>query len=195
MRKDKINLLKAEFKDLTNRLGTVEGEMARVDSESNEEKTLYSLARLIYSRKVVDAKIFSVKTEEGSLFMRQMAFKTIEKKLAKKNEELQEVRDTRKKLDDKEKEICAEIEKLQNQKVEFIFAQVKKKIRNENLDISSGAILPMLEALRNNKQITDSTISTDEIESSADDSIPDAKEKCANNIVGRVQTISEITGG
>ena len=77
--------------------------MARVDSESNEEKTLYSLARLIYSRKVVDAKIFSVKTEEGSLFMRQMAFKTIEKKLAKKNEELQEVRDTRKKLDDKEK--------------------------------------------------------------------------------------------
>ena len=61
------------------------------------------------------------------------------------------MRDSRKKLDDKEKETCAEIEKLQNQKVEYIFAQVKKEIRNENLDISSGAILPMLEALRNRK--------------------------------------------
>ena len=67
--------------------------------------------------------------------MRQISYKSIEKKLKKKNGELVELRDFRKKLDAKEKEICAEIERLQNEKVEFIFAQVKKEIKNENLDI------------------------------------------------------------
>ena len=85
--------------------------------------------------------------------MRQISFKTIEKNLQKKNAELVELRDFRRKLDDKEKEICADIEKLQNEKVEFIFAQVKKEIKNENLDISSGSILPLLEVLRKNQQI------------------------------------------
>ena len=85
--------------------------------------------------------------------MRQISFKTIEKKLEKKNAELVELRDFRRKLDAKEKEICADIEKLQNEKVEFIFAQVKKEIKNENLDISSGSILPLLEVLRKNQQI------------------------------------------
>lgn len=66
--------------------------------------------------------------------MRQISYKSIEKKLEKKNGELVELRDFRKKLDAKEKEICAEIERLQNEKVEFIFAQVKKEIKNENLD-------------------------------------------------------------
>lgn len=41
-----------------------------------------------------------------------------------------------------------------------------------NLDISSGAILPMLETLQNNQQITDSTIST--------------AEKGSDNLVSRV---------
>ena len=70
--------------------------------------------------------------------MRQISFKTIEKNLQKKNAELVELRDFRRKLDAKEKEICAEIEKLQNEKVEFIFTQVKKEIKNENLDVSSA---------------------------------------------------------
>lgn len=85
--------------------------------------------------------------------MRQISFKTIEKNLQKKNAELLELRDFRRKLDTKEKEICAEIEKLQNEKVEFIFAQVKKEIKNENLDVSSGSILSLLEVLRKNQQI------------------------------------------
>ena len=85
--------------------------------------------------------------------MRQISFKTIEKNLAKKNAELVELRDFRRKLDAKEKEICADIEKLQNEKVEFIFAQVKKEIKNENLDVSSGSILSLLEVLRKNQQI------------------------------------------
>ena len=56
-------------------------------------------------------------------------------------------------MDAKEKEICAEIEKLQNEKVEYIFAQVKKEIKNENLDISSGSILSLVEVLRKNQEI------------------------------------------
>lgn len=96
--------------------------------------------------------------------MRQVSFKTIEKKLEKKNAELVELRDFRRKLDAKEKEICADIEKLQNEKVEYIFAQVKKEIKNENLDISSGSILPLLEVLRKNQQILNPEISSDEIE-------------------------------
>ena len=77
--------------------------------------------------------------------MRQMSFKAIEKKLAKKN---------------------AEIEKLQNQKVEFIFAQVKKEMKNENLDVSSRSILSLLEVLRKNQQIFNPKISSDEVEDS-----------------------------
>ena len=47
----------------------------------------------------------------GEKFMRQINFEMIEKKLAKKNAELQEVRETRQKLLDKEKEISASIDK------------------------------------------------------------------------------------
>ena len=95
--------------------------------------------------------------------MRQSSFKTIEKKLEKKNAELVELRDFRRKLDAKEKEICAEIERLQNEKVEYIFAQVKKEIKNENLDISSGSILPLLEVLRKNQQIMNPEILSKEV--------------------------------
>ena len=59
--------------------------------------------------------------------MKQISFKAIEKKLEKKNLELMDIRESRRKLDDKEKEICAAIEKLQNQKVEVIFEEVKKE--------------------------------------------------------------------
>ena len=85
--------------------------------------------------------------------MKQLNLKMLEKKLEKKNAELVEVRDFRKKLDDKEKEICAAIEKIQNQKIEIIFEQVKKEIRNKNLDISSASVLTIVDALKNNQQI------------------------------------------
>lgn len=85
--------------------------------------------------------------------MKPMSFKAIEKKLEKKNAELVEVREFRKKLDDKEKEICAAIETLQNRKVEVIFEQVKKEIKNKNLDISSVTVLSIVDALKNNQQI------------------------------------------
>ena len=95
--------------------------------------------------------------------MRQISFKSIEKKLKKKNDELVELRDFRKKLDAKEKEICAEIERLQNEKVEFIFAQVKKEIKNENLDISSGSILSLVEVLRKNQEIMNPETTSEKI--------------------------------
>ena len=84
--------------------------------------------------------------------MRQTNFELLDKKLAKKNAELQEVRETRKKLEDKEKAIKSDIEKLQNQKIEFIFEQVKKEIRSENLNVTSSAVMPLLEVLRKNHQ-------------------------------------------
>lgn len=95
--------------------------------------------------------------------MRQISYKSIEKKLEKKNDELVELRDFRKKLDAKEKEICAEIERLQNEKVEFIFAQVKKEIKNEKLDISSGSILSLVEVLRKNQQIMNPEATSEKI--------------------------------
>ena len=83
--------------------------------------------------------------------------------MTKKNAELVELRDFRRKLDAKEKEICADIEKLQNEKVEFIFAQVKKEIKNENLDVSSGSILSLLEVLRKNQQIMNPETTSEKI--------------------------------
>ncbi len=91
--------------------------------------------------------------------MRLMSFDSIQKKLDKKNAELLEVRSLRKKLDDKEKNICADIEYLQNQKVELIFLQVKREIKNEKLDISSSSILPLLQALRSSQPSSDDTSS------------------------------------
>ena len=42
---------------------------------------------------------------------------------------------------------------MENEKVEYIFAQVKKEIKNENLDISFGSILSLVEVLRKNQKI------------------------------------------
>lgn len=56
---------------------------------------------------------------KGKYFYETVEFKNVGKKLEKKNAELVEIRDFRKKLDDKEKEICAAIEKIQNQKNNF----------------------------------------------------------------------------
>lgn len=106
--------------------------------------------------------------------MKQLSLKMLDKKLEKKNSELVEVRDFRKKLDDKEKEICAAIDKLQNQKVEIIFAQVKKEIKNKNLDISSASVLTIVDALKNNQQIlNDEEIS--DVEDKSERSISEAK--------------------
>ena len=105
--------------------------------------------------------------------MRLMSFNSIQKKLDKKNAELLEVRSLRKKLADREKNICADIEYLQNQKVELIFLQVKREIKNEKLDISSGSVLPLLQALRSSQPSSDDTSSEEKIVTQAKVSLAD----------------------
>ena len=83
-------------------------------------------------------------------YLKQKSLATIEKKLEKKNLELEEVREFRKKLNEKEKEIIATIEKLENEKMEVIFAQVKRGIKSEKLDVTSESVLKMLGVLREN---------------------------------------------
>ena len=125
--------------------------------------------------------------------MRQTNFQTIDNKLAKKNAELQEIRETRQKLADKEKEICASIDKLQNQKIEVIFEQVKKEIKSENLKVSSASIMPLLEVLRNTRQIEDDS-ENEESEKSADEKaeIISKENTKTGNMVSRLDSISDV---
>ena len=118
--------------------------------------------------------------------MRQTNFELLDKKLAKKNAELQEVRETRKKLEDKEKAIKSAIEKLQNQKIEIIFEQVKKEIKSENLNVSSASILPLLEVLRNKRQIEN-----EESENKTAEIISKENPK-TENIANRLDSTSEV---
>ena len=90
-------------------------------------------------------------------YLKPKSLATIEKRLEKKNLELEEVREFRKKLNEKEKEICVAIEKLENEKMEVIFAQVKRGIKSENLDVTSESVMKMLGALRNKKTDDDKT--------------------------------------
>ena len=126
-------------------------------------------------------------------FMRQLSFESIQKKLDKKNAELVEVRSLRKKLADKEKNICSDIESLQNQKVEAIFLQVKRQIKHENLDLSSGSVLPLLEAIRSSQQSSDDTHLVEKIVTQADDSILDAHGKTEFDSVDKLDSVSKIT--
>ena len=118
--------------------------------------------------------------------MRHINFEMIEKKLAKKTAELQEVRETRQKLLDKEKEISASIDKLQNQKIEVIFEQVKKEIKSENLNVSSASILPLLEVLRNNRQFAN-----DESVNKVAEFISKENPK-TENVASRLDSISDV---
>ena len=123
--------------------------------------------------------------------MKQLNLKMLEKKLEKKNAELVEVRDFRKKLDDKEKEICAAIEKIQNQKIEIIFEQVKKEIRNKNLDISSASVLTIVDALKNNQQILSSEENF-ETEDESEEILPEKKSEKLFSQLNSFTTTDEI---
>ena len=109
--------------------------------------------------------------------MRVVSFDSIQKKLDKKNAELAKVRSLRKKLADREKIISIDIETLQNQKVEAIFLQVKRQIKHENLNVSSGSILPLLEALRNNQQFSNDTSSVETVDNQTNISLTGSDKK------------------
>lgn len=109
--------------------------------------------------------------------MRLLSFDSIQKKLDKKNAELAKVRALRKKLADREKIISLDIENLQNQKVEAIFLQVKREIKHENLNVSSGSILPLLDALRNHQQSSNDTNSMGKVANQTNNSLVDSDKK------------------
>ena len=114
----------------------------RMDRLESEIKNLTELADNLGRR---------MENTRREKYLKQKSLATIEKKLEKKNLELEEVREFRKKLNEKEKEICVAIEKLEKEKMEIIFAQVKRGIKSEKLDVTSESVLQMLGALRNKK--------------------------------------------
>ena len=124
--------------------------------------------------------------------MRLVSFDSIQKKLDKKNAELAKIRALRKKLADREKNISLDIDNLQNQKVEAIFLQVKREIKHENLNVSSGSILPLLEALRNHQQYSNDTNSVGEFTNQTKISLADSDKKTELDFGENLDSISKI---
>lgn len=124
--------------------------------------------------------------------MRLLSFDSIQEKLDKKNAELAKIRALRKKLADREKIISLDIDNLQNQKVEAIFLQVKREIKNENLNVSSGSILPLLEALRNHQQFSNDTNSVEEVTNQTKISLADSDKKTELDFGENLDSISKI---
>ena len=124
--------------------------------------------------------------------MRSLSFDSIQKKLDKKNAELAKVRALRKKLADREKTISLDIDNLQNQKVEAIFLQVKREIKHENLNVSSGSILPLLEALRNHQQSSNDTNSVAEVDNQTNISLASSDKKTELDFGENLDSISKI---
>ena len=124
--------------------------------------------------------------------MRLVSFDSIQKKLDKKNAELAKIRALRKKLADREKTISLDIENLQNQKIEAIFLQVKREIKHENLNVSSGSILPLLEALRNHQQFSNDTNSVEEVTNQTKISLADSDKKTELDFGENLDSISKI---
>lgn len=145
MRNELIGRQKSEILRLSALLENVERAFNELEAVALNDSQLWLLAKLIFEAKIL----------KGMTTMNKASLKALEKKLDRKNSELLEVRDFRKKLDDKEKQICAEIENLQNQKIELIFAEIKKEVQTANLDMSSASILPVLDALRKNQGVMD----------------------------------------
>ena len=124
--------------------------------------------------------------------MRLLSFDSIQKKLDKKNAELAKIRALCKKLADREKTISLDIDNLQNQKVEAIFLQVKRQIKHENLNVSSGSILPLLEVLRNHQQYSNDTNSVEEVDNQTNISLADSDKKTELDFGENLNSISKI---
>ena len=124
--------------------------------------------------------------------MRLLSFDSIQKKLDKKNAELAKIRSLRKKLAEREKIISLDIDNLQNQKVEAIFLQVKREIKHENLNVSSGSILPLLAALRNHQQSSNYTNSVEEVDNQTNNFLADSDKKTELDFGENLDSISKI---
>ena len=161
-------------------------QMQLLNGVYDSDKQLWHFARLLYT----DADF--IKNFGGNTFMRLISFDSIQKKLDKKNSELAKIRALRKKLADREKIISGDIENLQNQKVEAIFLQVKRQIKHENLNVSSGSILPLLEALRNHQHSSNDTNSVGEVDNQTNNSLADSDKKTELDFRENLDSISKI---
>lgn len=187
LRKNQVGKLRATTDNLLSSLEEVEQQMQSLNEDSETDRELRHLVWSLYMGQSVEEKILEVDT------MKQMSFEAIEKRLAKKNAELVEVRNLRKKLADREKNICADIESLQNQKVEVIFLKVKREIKNEKLDVSSGSVLPLLEALRSSQHFVADASSAEKIETQVDDSVFVSQGKTEFDFAEKVESVSKTT--
>lgn len=80
--------------------------------------------------------------------MKQSSLKSIEKKLERKNAELQTAMETRRELETKIRGLKEEIETMQSARLEHVFQNVKKAILKENLSVTPEAVSGLLESLR-----------------------------------------------
>lgn len=192
LRKELAAQKKSECERLTAELENVERHLYELEEASFKERKLRHLARLVYAgTMLVPANCHEI-LKKGRDAMNKATFKALEKKLEKKNAELIEVRDFIKKLDDKEKEICAEIDKLQNQKIEIIFDEIKREVRSDNIDVSAAAILPVLEALRKNQQAIEIS-PPEENDSSPVTTTEKPDENNAHDFISQLDSISAVT--
>ena len=118
---------KSECAHLTSELENVELRICKLEVAAFREKELWHLAGLICAGTPLVPSGNREILKRGRNAMNKATFKALERKLDKKNAKLSEVRESRKKLDDRGKEICVEIEKLQAQKIEIIFDEINGK--------------------------------------------------------------------
>ena len=185
MRHTQLEKLRAFSSNLIPSLEPLEMQMQFLNALSDSDKQLWHFARLLCT----DADF--IKNFGSNTFMRSLFFDSIQKKLDKKNAELAKIRSLRKKLAAREKVISGDIDTLQNQKVEAIFLQVKRKIKHENLNVSSGSILPLLEALRNHQQSSNDTNSVAEVDNQTKISLADSDKKTELDFKENLDSISK----
>lgn len=86
--------------------------------------------------------------------MKSTSSKTIEKRLEKKQADLQSALESRQRIDEKIRGLREEIETLQSTQLEHVFQQVKKSILKEGLRVDADAVSGILQSIRDNQGIS-----------------------------------------
>ena len=86
--------------------------------------------------------------------MKSTSSKTIEKRLEKKQADLQSALESRQRIDEKIRRLREEIETLQSTQLEHVFQQVKKSILKEGLRVDADAVSGILQSIRDNQGIS-----------------------------------------
>ena len=86
--------------------------------------------------------------------MKSTSSKTIEKRLERKQADLQSAVESRQRIDEKIRGLREEIETLQSTQLEHVFQQVKKSILKEGLRVDADAVSGILQSIRDNQGIS-----------------------------------------